>query len=248
MNFSSRSKITWIVFDVDGVLVDPSESYDRAVKYTAEEFLRRMGIQATVKLDQVRKLRVKGAFGDDFDVSEALVLGAQLSDLETFVETFPERENVHWVRKRVSIQIDRDQLVRYFNTVYLGRYYPDRLFECEGLWKNEKPLVKSELLRQIESRFQIGVVTGRNRLELELAEKIIGYYFKNAITRNEALKPDPRALELLCNTGAGIYVGDTVNDGILVEKYNRRRRKELFRFVMIGRDVDSVNDFLSSLL
>jgi len=248
MNFSLRSKITWIVFDVDGVLVDPSESYDRAVKYTAEEFLKRIGIQATVELDQVRKLRAKGAFGDDFDVSEALILGAQLSDLETFVETFPERESVDWVRNRVSMQIDRDQLVRYFNTVYLGHHHPDRLFECEGLWKNEKPLVESGLLQQMELRFRIGVVTGRNRLELKLAEEIIGYHFKNAITRNEALKPDPRALELLCNTAAGIYVGDTVNDGMLVERYNRKHGKELFRFVMIGRDVDSVNDFLRSLL
>lgn len=248
MSFSLQSGISWVIFDVDGVLVDTSESYDLAVKHTVEAYLASRGIQIDVKLDYIRLLRTKGSFGDDFDLCEALILGAQFGDLESFVEKFPSKESVDWVRDRTHERIVRNRLFRYFNTLYLGNQYPERLFDHEGFWKNEKPLVDVELLRSIESAFKIGVVTGRDRMELNLAEKIISYHFQYSVTRDEVLKPNPEALELICGISTGVYVGDTLNDGMLVERYNKRFGKDLFAFIMVGKDVESVNDFLRFLL
>jgi FMN phosphatase YigB (HAD superfamily) len=79
----------WIVFDVDGVLIDVRESYDTATKLTAEYFLRLFGIEREIKPEWARELRRKGSFGDDFKVSEALILFALAGNVDGLIEEFP---------------------------------------------------------------------------------------------------------------------------------------------------------------
>ncbi|PTD94774.1 hypothetical protein C9439_00765, partial [archaeon SCG-AAA382B04] len=69
----SEGRRSWIVFDIDGVLIDVSPSFDRAVKATVEKLLRKYGKQTKIKKKTIRKLRRKGAFGDDFKLTEALI-------------------------------------------------------------------------------------------------------------------------------------------------------------------------------
>ncbi len=224
----------WLVFDVDGVLIDVSESYDLATKLTAEHFLRRRGIHVEIDLELIRELRRKGSFGDDFKVSEALVAGAVSGDLEKFVENFPPGEGIGWVRERFGAHVDPREVEEYFNSLYLGE-----------LWRRERPLVDVNLLRRAMDRFKVGVITGRSREEVRLAEVILGIRFERFVCREMARKPDPKALEILLgdDQDIGFYVGDTVNDELLVLNYVRRTRRP-FGFLMVGRDVEDVNEVL----
>ncbi|NJE08652.1 hydrolase [Thermococcus sp. M39] len=240
-------ELKWLIFDIDGVLIDVSESYDLATKLTVEYFLKKLGKSIEVELDLIRDLRRKGAFGDDFKVSEALIIGALTGDLRNFVQDFPAGEGIGWVRKQFGIVIDPKSIERIFNTFYLGEYYKERAFDFEGLWKKEKPIVKRELLEKANERFKLGVVTGRSALELELAEKILGFHFENAVTRELYVKPDPKALWHLTKGEEGIYIGDTINDGLLVENYKKAYGKD-FGFLMVGGDVKDVNEAIEKLL
>ncbi|AIF69195.1 hydrolase [Palaeococcus pacificus DY20341] len=240
-------ELKWLIFDVDGVLIDVSESYDLATKFTVEYFLKELGREKAIDVEIIRKLRRKGAFGDDFKVSEALILFALNGDVEGFVERFPEGEGIKWVRERFGTIVEPEEIERIFNTFYLGEHYKERAFEFDGLWKKEKPIVRKELLEKAGERFKLGVVTGRNKLELKLAEELIGFHFENAVTREFYVKPDPKALWHLTKGEEGIYIGDTVNDGLLVENYKKEYGKD-FGFMMIGRDVRDVNEAMERLL
>ena len=236
----------WVVFDVDGTLIDVSESYDTAVKLTVEYFLRMFGVERKIDLGLVRKLRSKGSFGDDFKVSEALILFSLAGDVEELVEKFPAGEGIDWVRNRFGFEIHGGSIERVFNTFYLGEVYPGRLFDFPGLWKREKPLISREPLEKLGRMTKIGVVTGRNELELRLAEKILGFHFEKAITRELGLKPNPDLLWELVRGEEGVYVGDTLNDELFIENY--RKKYGDFDFVMVGRDVESASVFVENLL
>ena len=219
-----------MVFDVDGVLIDVSESYDLATKLTAEHFLRLMGRDITVDVEWLRELRRKGRFGDDFKLSEAVVILTLAGERK-----IDEGTGIEELRERYGIALDEREVDRIFNELYLGR-----------LWRRERPIVRVELLGELEKRFKVGVITGRSREEMALAEKIIGYHFENVVTRELYLKPDPRALWYLVRGESGVYIGDTSNDERLVENYKREYGD--FDFIMVGRDVEDVNEAIKIAL
>jgi len=237
----------WVIFDVDGVLIDVRESYDLATKMTVEYFLKELGKDYEISLDLIRKLRRKGAFGDDFKVSEALILFAMAGDVEGLIEEFPEGEGIGWVRARFGRVINTRSIERIFNTFYLGECYKERAFDFDGLWKREKPMVRRELLERAGKRFKLGVITGRSAQELELAERILGFHFENTVTRELYVKPNPRAIWHLTKGEYGIYMGDTTNDELLVENYRKQYGRD-FSFLMVGRDVKDVNEAIEKLL
>jgi phosphoglycolate phosphatase-like HAD superfamily hydrolase len=241
------SKNSWLIFDVDGVLIDAAESYDKATKLTVEHYLKEDGIIANVPYKLIRRLRKKGSFADDFRLSEALIIAFMGGeDLAKFVDEFPIGKGIEYVRDKYGVRVDFRKIVRIFNTYYLGRLYDEALFEFEGLWKRERPFVDRNLLETAKGKYKLGVITGRNALELELAYRIIDFRFSKAVTREMARKPEPRALELIVRKGeGGIYVGDTANDELLIKNYNRKNGTN-FGFIMVGRDVKDVNEVLKS--
>lgn len=241
------SKNSWIIFDVDGVLIDTSESYDEATKLTVEHYLREVGVIANMPYKLIKELRKKGSFADDFRLSEALIIAVMGGeDLEKFVDEFPIGKGVKYVKDKYGVKVDGEKMVRIFNTYYLGRLYDEALFKFEGLWKKERPIVDRNLLETAKRKYKLGVITGRNALELELAYRIIGFRFPVAITREMARKPEPRALELMVRREEeGIYIGDTINDELLIKNYNKKHDTN-FGFVMVRRDVKDVNEVLES--
>ncbi|MBS3825907.1 HAD family hydrolase, partial [Candidatus Bipolaricaulota bacterium] len=101
----------------------------------------------------------------------------------------------------------------------------------DGLWQQERALVDPPLLDRINDRFSLGYITGRNRKEVELAEKILGYEIRNVVTRKEFTKPNPQALRSLVGKENGVYIGDTHNDRLLVKNYNEGGGK--FSFILV---------------
>ncbi len=61
-------KIKLIIFDMDGVLVDVSQSYLIAIKKTAEFFIGEM-----IDCDQIIRLKMMGGYNDDYDCAEAIL-------------------------------------------------------------------------------------------------------------------------------------------------------------------------------
>lgn len=227
----------WIVFDVDGVLIDTSESYDMATKLTVEYFLSHLGIKKEVSLEIIRDMRKKGVFSDDFELSEALIL-MYLSG-----EDLPKGEGVEYLRQKLGIVLDRKDIERVFNTFYLGEIYPNSIFKFEGLWRKEKRIVDIELLKKAKETYKLGIVTGRDSLEMKLAEEIIRFKFDKVVTRDMFEKPDPRALYEVTQGEEAIYIGDSKVDEELVERY-RRTFKGNVTYLMVGRDVNDVNEAL----
>ncbi len=58
-----------ILFDMDGVLVDVSDSYRQAIKKTAEFFLNK-----NVQLSEITGLKNKGGYNNDWDLTEAILI------------------------------------------------------------------------------------------------------------------------------------------------------------------------------
>ena len=214
----------WIIFDVDGVLIDTSKSYDMAVKMTVEHILRKYGVMSSISLDEIRGLRQRKSFSDDFELSEWIIRKYLKSE---------DTEMNHYFSRGISIEIER-----VFNTYYLGELYSHRIFPYPGLWKHERPLLSSAILEDLSRRgFKLGVITGRDRLELRIAEHLLNFRFSHAVTREDYRKPDPRALWSITNGELGVYIGDSKVDELLVKKY--RRSYGEFLFIMVPRDAES---------
>ena len=237
------TELEWVVLDVDGVMIAVEESYDLAVKKTAEKLLKDLGIEEDISLETIRDFRFKGKFGDDYQVTEFLVLATLDGIPEKLIEELPRGAGLNWIRNRVGTSIGESEVMSIFDRLYLGA---DGSASEHGLWKREKPLVETSLLDRIDERFNLGFVTGRSREELELASRILDYHFSNAVTRNEFLKPNPDALASLVGTATGVYLGDTVNDELLVENFNEDTDGE-FSFVLIDHDT-SVNQVLKEII
>jgi len=63
-----KNKIKLIIFDVDGVIADVSQSYRVAIKKTAEFFLGKI-----LDMKEVEEVKNQGGYNDDHDASEALI-------------------------------------------------------------------------------------------------------------------------------------------------------------------------------
>jgi len=222
----------WIVLDIDGVLIDVTESYDVAVKRTYEALIEDPATEVPLPLHTIRNFREKGKFGDDYKVTEGLVLAGLDGRLKNLVEEFPAGEDLDWMENRVGKSIDSPRVKRTFDRIYLGG--ADSPTD-KGLWTREQPLVDISLLKEVETRFNLGYVTGRSNEELELAARILDYELSDAVTRDNFLKPDYRALSSLVGEARGIYAGDTLNDRMLVDNYNERTSGR-FEFVLVDED------------
>ncbi|MFW5945387.1 MAG: HAD family hydrolase [Candidatus Natronoplasma sp.] len=236
----------WLVFDIDGVLIDVTQSFDKTVKRTFEFLSDESGFE--ISLEFIRELRKKGIFGDDFKLTEAIIRGSKEFDsAEKMMYNLRENRDIRWVRNEWSEDVNEGELIKVFNSFYLGYKYDKRLFDFEGFWKEERSIIDIKLLERADDLFRVGAVTGRDRSELRLAEDILGYEFEEYITREDYLKPDPKALEALVGTENGFLVGDTLSDREVVHNYNSQYGSN-FRFVEIGKDVKTVNEFLKKSL
>jgi len=73
-----------VLFDMDGVLVDVSESYRRAIKQTVETFLA-----VDISFETIRQYKNRGGLNNDWDLTECILLDHGLIiPKETVIEVF----------------------------------------------------------------------------------------------------------------------------------------------------------------
>lgn len=96
-----------IVFDIDGVLIDVSKSYNLAIKKTAEFFLDKK-----ISEKEVEDIKLAGGFNDDWDCTEEIL-------------------------KRNEKIIEKQKIINKFQELYLGKNFDGLIKNEKFLIKKE---------------------------------------------------------------------------------------------------------------
>ncbi|MFB6121561.1 MAG: TIGR01548 family HAD-type hydrolase [Halobacteriaceae archaeon] len=227
-----------VVLDIDGVLVDVSDSYRRAVVDTVDRVYGE-----TLAREDVQGFKDAGGFNNDWVATYgvALFVLARRHGLDVDVEAFTARiaergggldaaEAI--VEERLDADAfadvtdawDTDLLRDVFQQLYLGADLyrdlesaePD--VDAEGYMRDEPVLVEPETLRVLEN-WARGVLTGRPAMEAEIALERVGLDVPRdhlvAMEDVENGKPDPEGLIALADrldAESVVFAGDTLDD------------------------------------
>jgi HAD superfamily phosphatase len=141
-----------------------------------------------------------------------------------------------------------------FKEIYGGTDYCHKLYGYEpefikelGLINRENNLINSSLLTGFN---KIGVLTGRAKEETAVAlEKTgIGNLVKKNVMYDDGKgpnKPDPLCLKDLCGkmeVKSGVYIGDTMDDAMLIANYNATSSTGRFNFAAVTDRPDIFKD------
>jgi len=229
-----------VVLDVDGVLVDVSDSYRRAIVETVE---RVHG--DTIDRADIQPFKDAGGFNNDWDLTAAAALFVLADreglgmDPETFTDgiaasggglggarTVVADALEPAARERVHANWDREHLRDVFQQLYLGadRYRDleggDPDVETPGFIDDEPVLLERDTVTTLRDHgIDLGVLTGRPAAEADIALDRVGLDVpdEHRFTMDDwdAGKPDPAALVTLAERFAAetvVFVGDTLDD------------------------------------
>ena len=203
-----------VLFDLDGTLVDESESYREAIRSTAQCLLDR-----PVSDEDAFLIKRHPGLNNDWDATWALV--SEQSGGAPVPPTREQQRSPEYARLR-SI----------FQTYYLGSTLWEELSGesapfpwTEPYIRRESAIVSRETLDMLQP-FLLGIATSRPRLEalMALEQHALEPYFPAGavVAREDAPreKPDPAPLlaaaaRLDCREP--VYVGDTVNDALAAD-------------------------------
>lgn len=207
-------RVDAVLFDLDGTLVDESESYREAIRSTAQLLLR-----APVSAEESLAIKRHPGLNNDWDATWALV--AQRRGGQPVPPLAEQRRSPEYGRVK-----------NIFQTYYLGSATWEELSGetppftwDEPLILRETPLVSRETLRGLRP-FALGIATSRPRSEalMALRQHALEPFFPlhAVIAQEDAPREKPDPAPLLELTGRldcrqPVYVGDTVNDALAAE-------------------------------
>lgn len=200
-----------IIFDVDGVIIDVSNSYRQAIMRTVQEFSGKK-----ISQEEINKIKEIPGFNNDWDVSYALVKG---------------------IRTPIGKERNCDeylQMKKYFQKIYLGE-----LIENETQLISKKTLEelrnKGFELGIVTSRPREEALFILRKFDISpeyISEKNI-----IALEDCEEEKPSPKPL-LLVKEKLGvknpIFIGDTESDRLSAKRAG-------IRFIFCGKEILDVN-------
>ena len=116
-----------LIFDIDGVLVDVSNSYRRAIKETAEFFTKK-----EVSLQEIQEYKNKGGYNNDWDLAEAIIRSRGFNaDKEKIINKFQKlylgklMNNEKWILNKKILQ----KLFINFNlAIFTGRLRKEAIY------------------------------------------------------------------------------------------------------------------------
>lgn len=175
-----------ILFDMDGVLIDVSNSYRLAIQKTVAFFTNNM-----VSNEEIQAFKEKGGYNNDWDLSEALILARNI--------TAPKQD-----------------IINKFQEFYLGINGNKGFIDNEKLLINKdllKKLSAKYKLGIVTGRPRKEAIYILNKFGInDLFKVIIGL----EDYPSEKAKPDPYSIQLaLTKIGNGvnsIYLGDNIDD------------------------------------
>lgn len=238
----SDLELDGLVLDIDGVLVDVSESYRRAI---VESIDRVYG--ETIAREDVQRFKEAGGFTNDWELTSAAALylltrreagtrPAPLAGVRAFTEAIAGAggglegaravvsEALPRESERALAALDGDRLRDHFQALYLGGELYRELeggdppVETDGYVHDEPVLLAPETAERLSTE-PLGVFTGRPAAEAAIALDRVGLSVPPArrVTMNdpEPGKPAPDGLRRL-GAALGVdrigFAGDTVDD------------------------------------
>jgi len=191
-----------ILFDIDGVIRDVTNSYRMAIQETVCIFC---GWKPSIQ--DIDSIKSEGCWNNDWDVSLEMI-------------------NRHVQKNNLSLSIPtREKLIECFENFYFGGDPNHDSSEWSGFIKNETLLVKKSLFDELtQERIGWGFVSGAESPSAKFVlEKRLGLVSAPLIAMGDAPdKPDPTGLialsSKLSKNHLGVsnppilYIGDTVAD------------------------------------
>ncbi len=256
-SLSLSTKIDTVVFDVDGVLIDVTESFSLAVVETVQYILtHRFGWAnpPPITLDDIEAFRAAGGFNNDWDLSYAalcLRLGRPAVPPAQLVRD-SQGGGLAWAKGFLppSVELEYEAVRGVFDELYWGeelfRHHfgqDPQYVRHRGLIRRERSLLPRDTFPRLHQRGvqAFGLITGRDTIELEFHFESQGWASfitpEAVITRERFEKPDPRALRTIAqtlDTKAGIYIGDTMDDLRLVQNFAAGLEPALFLSLIVA--------------
>ena len=216
------NNIGLILFDIDGVIRDVSNSYRMAIQETVNKFC---GWKPSI-LD-IDSIKSEGCWNNDWDLSlEMINRHVQINDPYLSIPT-------------------REKLIECFENFYFGGNPNNEPSKWSGFIKNEKLLVKQNLFDELtKRRISWGFVSGAELPSAKFVlEQRLGLVSAPLIAMGDAPdKPDPTGLislsSKLSTSPLGVsnppiaYIGDTVAD--IKTVINARSRLPNQKFISIA--------------
>jgi HAD superfamily phosphatase len=177
-----------IVFDMDGVLVDVSESYRAAIQATVLHFT---GTEPTN--DEVQVWKNRGGFNDDWKLSHRMI-------------------------QELGEEVAYDDVVARFQQIFLGCEASARTTAPGGLMLRERWLAGEGLFDRLAARHTLAIFTGRLGWEAQLTlDRFAQGVFHPVVGVDHVsnAKPHPEGLHKIraaVSHGKAWYLGDTVDD------------------------------------
>jgi HAD superfamily phosphatase len=175
----SQDQLRAILFDIDGVLVDVSNSYRQAIAQTTEYFTNKV-----VLPNEIQELKQKTGFNNDWDLTEALIKKREVTvSKEKIIEKFQELylgsttqkgliENEKWL-------LDRELLAKlskkYLLGIVTGRPKEEAFIPLkkEGVEKYFKAIVAMEDCKGLGKPNPFGIKLALEQLGLKNSTKAI---------------------------------------------------------------------------
>ncbi len=244
-----------LVFDVDGVLLDTSGSFQLVVETAIQFFARRfMNLTTDIKAftdEHYRAAKENPLFNDDYDIAwtflsavahaRGVTLGARAPGLAAWRAMLKscDVDPADWVPARFGERVDRASVRMICEELYYGRdvyrsvrSVTPRFVSVPGLWRMERPFITHHWS---DLPLPVGIYTGRSDPEMELALKLLDWTDiprDRCITTGSGVrKPSPRGLELLAKKLGKrnvIFFGDTESDRTAFKGFGKGR------FIPIG--------------
>ena len=239
-----------IIFDIDGVLIDVSQSFTKAVI----EAVKYATGSNRFSEHEVALLKSVPGFNDDWHVAIAGAVWLKYYSAYGFPE-YVDAINKHGsgmpgLRKFADYKLDlpfETMIARLGKEAYGGTSRCEELYGFmpasivkPGAWQTEVPLLAPG---QIEPIIDIcGIVTGRSGVELQLAYELLGWELRSERVSTADMpglaKPNPQAIIRIVNEldcASPLYIGDSRDDHALVE--NARTAGLDCDFCYIGKTV-----------
>jgi len=217
------------VFDVDGVLVDTTASYNEAVVRTVQWLIPGAPVdQATVRL-----WKRSGDWNNDWDLAYGLYCWLRAPDGEPAAAAAARRPLAALVAASGARAEESYAAVQgIFEEYYNGTVRAIERYGVEPRVGNADPLAERERIMLEAAHIQalraagvrrFGVVTGRVWADWEQVAGRLPLPPDTAVATDEdGRKPDPAGLTLVLDRlGAGrfVLIGDTLNDLRMVQAY-----------------------------
>ncbi len=214
----------FLLFDIDGVIRDVSESYRLAIKETVKHF---SGWSPTSQ--NIDSLKEEGIWNNDWDASLELL------------RRYSEKEGADFELPNIK------EVTVIFTSFYFGGDPEGDQDKWDGFIRNEKLLIQKSFFDELDKKeIAWGFVSGAEPTSARfILEKRLGLKDAPLVAMGDApSKPNPTGLlnlasELACSSlGKGIppiaYLGDTVADVLTVKEAQKQCPDQKFLSLAIA--------------